>query len=98
MTGGLDFHADLEALSGLVGRLRDFERRAAELETELERDASRLEAQWFGAAADDHAVAHRRWVAAHERLRGAADRLANRVEVAHTNYRSAAVTNTRMWA
>jgi uncharacterized protein YukE len=93
-----DFHADLDALAGLVARLRAFERRAADREAQLEREAGRLDAHWSGTAAIDQAAAHRRWVVAHQRIRDAADQLARVVEVAHANYTTAAAANTRMWA
>ncbi len=96
-TGGQTLHADLDALAGLVARLRAFEQRAAEREAELEREAGRLDAHWSGCASADQAAAHRRWVTAHQRIRAAADGSAHSVEVAHTNYSAAAAANTRMW-
>lgn len=101
MTGGTEFrafHADLDALARLVARLRAFEQRATDHEAELEREAGRLDANWSGSAAADHAMAHRRWLSAHRHIRDAADRLAHLVDVAHANYAAAAATNTRMWA
>jgi uncharacterized protein YukE len=98
VTGGTDFHADLDALARLVSRLRAFEQRATEREAELEREAGRLDAHWSGPAAAEHAAAHRRWLNAHQCIGTAADHLAHLVDVAHANYSTAAATNTRMWA
>ncbi|HEY8300970.1 MAG TPA: WXG100 family type VII secretion target [Jatrophihabitans sp.] len=91
------FRADLAALDELTGRLTGFDRRASAVATELEQDVRRLDAQWSGAAARAHAVAHRDWAAAHERLRRAAAELTDLVQCAHANYADAAGANTAMW-
>jgi WXG100 family type VII secretion target len=92
------FVADLDALGDLVARLRAFDRRAEQLAVDLDGVASRLGEMWSGTAADEHATAHRRWMAAHGRIRSAADQLARVVDTARTDYAAAANANARMWA
>ena len=92
------FRADLDALGDLVARLRAFDRRAEQLGADLDAEACRLDGGWTGAAAAEHAAAHRRWTVAHRQIRAAADELAHLVRTARTNYSAAATTNARMWA
>lgn len=95
--GVTGFRVDLDALVALLERLQAFDRRAMTVEADLEQEASRLDAQWVGAAAERHDAAHRQWVRAHDELRRAANELAGFVRGAHTNYTDAADANVRMW-
>lgn len=92
------FRADLDALDELVTRLRAFDAHAGRLGDDLDSDARRLAGCWTGPAAGAHTAAHERWLAAHRRIRAAADELARLVRAAHENYSAATTSNSRMWA
>lgn len=94
MTG---FRADLAALDELIGRMSAFDRRAATVADQLESEARRLQAHWNGPAADAHSSAHRRWLTAHEQVRGVLGELTGFVRGAHANYAAASAANVRMW-
>jgi len=91
------FRADLASLDELLDRLGFVDRRAAAVAAELEQDARRLDTRWRGDAAAAHALAHRDWLEAHDRVRRAAAALADLVRCAHANYADAARANTAMW-
>jgi len=93
----MSYRADLEALAGLVERIRRFDGRARDLADQLAREQKVLAVHWSGAAADGAAAAHRRWAGGDAQVRAALDSLAGFVHTAHANYRSAAEANTAMW-
>jgi uncharacterized protein YukE len=93
----MTYRADLEALAGLVGRMRRFDARAAELADELADSQRALAGQWDGLAASRAAEAHDKWLTGHAQSLHAFGTLAGFVRTAHANYSAAAEANTRMW-
>jgi WXG100 family type VII secretion target len=92
------FSVDLPELSAFVERLASFERRAEELATAINAQIDALHGgNWSGAAAQAHRARHDEWVADEAQMRGALAKLQAISSQAHSNYGSAATTNTAMW-
>lgn len=93
----MSYRADLDALAGLVDRMRRFDATARELADQLSSERLVLSAYWAGAASDRAAAAQQRWTTGYEQVRTALASLDGLVQTAHANYRAAAETNTAMW-
>lgn len=93
----LGYRADLDALAGLVDRMRRFDGCARELADQLSSEQRVLSAHWCGVAAERAAAARQRWAVGYEQVQVALGSLAGFVSTAHSNYLAAAETNSAMW-
>jgi WXG100 family type VII secretion target len=95
MTG---FAVPLEALADVVERMAGFERAVEQQAADVATRVDRLHATWTGAAADEHALAHRRWTDGVHELRAAIRALRRIASTAHGNYSAAVSANRHMWS
>jgi len=92
------FAVHLEALAEVVERMAGFERAVEQQAADVAARLDRLHATWSGGAADEHALAHRRWRDGVRELRAAITVLRRIASTAHGNYSAAVSANRRMWS
>jgi WXG100 family type VII secretion target len=93
-----EFAVPLEPRADVVQRMADFERAVEQQAADVAARVDRLHATWTGAAADEHALAHRRWTDGVHELRAAIGALRRIASTAHGNYTAAVSANRRMWS
>jgi len=93
-----EFAVHLESLADVVERMAGFERAVEQQAADVAARVDRLHATWTGAAADEHALAHRQWTEGMHELRAAIAALRRIASTAHGNYSAAVSANRRMWS
>jgi WXG100 family type VII secretion target len=93
-----EFAVQLEALADVIEQMAGFERAAEQQAADVDARVSRLHTTWTGAAAEEHALAHRQWTNGVHELRTAIAALRRIASTAHGNYSAAVSANRRMWS
>jgi WXG100 family type VII secretion target len=91
------YTVELEALLALVDRLGEFNVRAEQIATAVDRYIAELHTTWRGDGANAHENYHTMWMSAMDRMREGLDDLRNAARAAHRNYTEVARLNTAMW-
>ncbi len=91
------FGVDLEMLQDVVDQMCGFERSLALRIDDVDARVSRLHGAWSGAAAAEHRVAHRHWLAGAQQMHAAIVTLRRIGATAHANYSAAIAANRAMW-
>ncbi|MCZ4278368.1 WXG100 family type VII secretion target [Rhodococcoides yunnanense] len=88
---------DLEQLDSAVDTMSQFGQFVEISLTEVERHITDLHLVWSSSAAIAQREAFDRWAAGVSEMRENLDELREVARIAHTNYRGAVDTNSRMW-
>jgi WXG100 family type VII secretion target len=91
------FAVDLEVLQDVIDRMVAFERGLERRLDEVDARVARLHGAWSGAAADEHRLIHREWLAGAQRMHAAIVTLRRIGATAQANYASAIAANRGMW-
>ena len=94
----MNYAVDLDELDQLIAEITAFAERLDARLNEADQKVQTMHRFWSGAAAQDHAAAHQRWLAGMRQMHEALTKMRADAQIAHLNYSSAVAANTTMWA